>query len=82
MELGSPFSLLEALRFGLIFLVLQVAGVVAQRLLGQPGVYATALLGGLVSSASAVAALAAMATKGVISAKAGGYFPGGSPALS
>jgi uncharacterized membrane protein (DUF4010 family) len=72
MELGSPFSLLEALRFGLIFLVLQVAGVVAQRLLGQPGVYATALLGGLVSSASTVAALAAMAGKGLVPAQLGG----------
>jgi uncharacterized membrane protein (DUF4010 family) len=72
MELGSPFSLASSLRFGLVFLVLQVAGVVAHRLLGEPGVYATAVLGGLVSSASAVAALAAMAAKGVISAHAGG----------
>lgn len=72
MELGSPFSLLDALRFGLIFLVLQVTGVVAQRLLGQPGVYATALLGGLVSSASAVAALAALAGKGLVTTQLGG----------
>ena len=72
LELGSPFSLASALRFGLVFLVLQVAGVVAHHLLGQTGVYGTAVLGGLVSSASAVAALAAMATKGVISAKMAG----------
>lgn len=72
LELDSPFSLASALRFGLVFLVLQVAGVVAHRLLGQAGVYGTAFLGGLVSSASAVAALAAMAAKGVITAKAGG----------
>ena len=72
LELGSPFSLASVLRFGLVFLVLQVAGVVAHRLLGQAGVYGTAIIGGLVSSASAVAALAAMAAKGVIPAGAGG----------
>ena len=72
MELGSPFSLASVLRFGLVFLVLQVAGVVAHRFLGQAGVYGTAVIGGLVSSASAVAALAAMAGKSVISDRAGG----------
>jgi len=70
--LGSPFSLASALRFGLIFLVLQVAGVAAHQLLGQAGVYGTALLGGLLSSASAVAALASMAAQGVVPVKAGG----------
>lgn len=72
LELGSPFSLLEVLRFGLIFLALQVGGIIAHRFLGQAGVYATAILGGLVSSASAVAALAAMGAKGVVSAREAG----------
>jgi uncharacterized membrane protein (DUF4010 family) len=72
LKLGSPFSLVSALRYGLIFLVLQVAGVTAHRFLGQAGVYGTAILGGMLSSASAVAALGTMAAKGVINARAGG----------
>lgn len=63
MRLSSPFSLTSAIRFGLIFLALQLAGVAGQRLLGDSGVYGISVCGGLFSSASAVAAAAALATK-------------------
>jgi uncharacterized membrane protein (DUF4010 family) len=65
LEIRSPFSLSSAAKFGLLFLVLEVAGTLAQRLLGHLGFYAVSFAGGLISSASAVASaglLAAHAT--------------------
>jgi uncharacterized membrane protein (DUF4010 family) len=55
MELGSPFSLRNALGFGLMFAVVVVAGGVAQSEFGQIGFYLTAILSGFVSSAGATA---------------------------
>jgi uncharacterized membrane protein (DUF4010 family) len=72
LDLKSPFSLLSALKFGLIFLALQVFGTLAQGLFGHLGFYTVSFLGGLVSSASAVAAAAALAVSGKISATVGG----------
>jgi uncharacterized membrane protein (DUF4010 family) len=65
-SLSSPFSLTSALRFGVLFLILQVAGTLAQRELGQSGFYAVSLIGGLFSSAGAVASAANLATSGQI----------------
>jgi uncharacterized membrane protein (DUF4010 family) len=56
LKLEQPFSLKAALKFGLIFLILNVAGVLAHRSLGVYGFYAISVAGGLISSASAVAA--------------------------
>jgi uncharacterized membrane protein (DUF4010 family) len=56
LKLEQPFSLKAALKFGIIFLVLNVAGVLAQRSLGVFGFYAVSIVGGFLSSASAVAA--------------------------
>jgi uncharacterized membrane protein (DUF4010 family) len=56
LKLEQPFSLKAALKFGVIFLGLSVAGVLAQRSLGVFGFYAVSSAGGLLSSASAVAA--------------------------
>jgi uncharacterized membrane protein (DUF4010 family) len=67
LKLRSPFSLGSALRFGAIFLIMEVAGTVAQHLLGEVGFYAVSLVGGLVSSASAVASAASLVTHGVAS---------------
>jgi uncharacterized membrane protein (DUF4010 family) len=67
LDLKSPFSLLSALKFGTIFLVLQIAGTEAQRFFGHLGFYAVSTIGGFVSSASAVAAAGALAAKGKIS---------------
>ena len=53
MSLDSPFSLRNALTFGAAFLVIVVAGGVAQAAFGSAGLYAAAALTGLVSSAGA-----------------------------
>ncbi len=56
LKLEQPFSLKAALKFGIVFLLLSVAGILAQRSLGVFGFYAISVAGGLLSSASAVAA--------------------------
>lgn len=72
LKLESPFSLKSALTFGLLFLGLQVAGIMGQRTLGQFGLYGVSLFGGLFSSSSAVAAAAALYIKGAIPANVAG----------
>ncbi|HVW29571.1 MAG TPA: DUF4010 domain-containing protein [Polyangiaceae bacterium] len=67
LDLKSPFSLPSALKFGAIFLALQIAGTEAQRFLGHFGFYVVSAIGGVVSSASAVAAAGALAAKDKIS---------------
>jgi uncharacterized membrane protein (DUF4010 family) len=62
--MASPFSLSSALRFGVIFLIVQVAATLAERVLGEGGLYAVSAAGGVVSSASAVASVANLATAG------------------
>ncbi len=64
--LSSPFSLSGALKFGLLFLALKVAGTLAQQWLGQFGFYAVSLVGGLISSASAVASAAVLAAQNTL----------------
>jgi uncharacterized membrane protein (DUF4010 family) len=72
LALQSPFSLKSAIKFGLIFLALEVVGTLAQQFLGQVGFYAVSLVGGVVSSASAVASAASLAEHGrVLPATAG-----------
>ena len=62
--MASPFSLSSALRFGVIFLIVQVAATLAERLLGEGGLYVVSAAGGVVSSASTVASAANLATAG------------------
>jgi uncharacterized membrane protein (DUF4010 family) len=64
LQLRSPFSLLSALKFGLLFLAISVVGTLAQRALGQLGFYAVSLIGGAISSASAVASAALLTVHG------------------
>jgi uncharacterized membrane protein (DUF4010 family) len=64
LRLQSPFSLRSAIKFGLIFLALQIVSTVAQELLGPAGFYAVSIVGGAVSSASAVASAATLAEHG------------------
>jgi uncharacterized membrane protein (DUF4010 family) len=71
-RLASPFSLQSALKFGLIFLLLQVAGTLAQRGLGDVGFYAVSIVAGFVSSASGVAAAAALGAHGTIPGEVAG----------
>ncbi|HAX25144.1 MAG TPA: magnesium transporter accessory protein, partial [Chloroflexi bacterium] len=68
----SPFSLRSVLQFGLLFLVLQVAGTLAERALGSAGFYVVSVVGGLVSSASSVASAARLQNAGAISASVAG----------
>lgn len=62
----SPFSLQSALKFGLLFLVLEVVGSLGQNLFGHGGFYAVSVIGGVVSSASAVASAAMLAAQGKV----------------
>ena len=71
LPLDSPFSLFSALKFGMIFFVLQIIANLAQGVLGQAGFYAISIVGGLVSSASAVASAAALMSAGKISPATG-----------
>jgi uncharacterized membrane protein (DUF4010 family) len=61
LEIKSPFSLWAAIKFGLIFVALEASGTLAQRYLGSFGFYVISILGGVVSSASAVASAAILA---------------------
>jgi uncharacterized membrane protein (DUF4010 family) len=70
--LELPFSLWTAFRYGMVFLVLHVIGILAQHHAGDSGVYVVSLIGGLVSSASAVAAAASLAVNGSVSPHAAG----------
>ena len=65
-HLESPFSLKSALKFGVYFLILQIAGSLAQKFLGVYGFYAVSVAGGLFSSASAVASAAALNVHGAM----------------
>ena len=55
-KLELPFSLPLALKYGVVFLALHVLGNLAQRQFGDVGFYFVSAVGGLMSSASAVAA--------------------------
>ncbi len=66
-KLALPFSLAVALKYGALFLVLHMVGILMQREYGAAGFYSVTLVGGLLSSASAVAAAATMASQGEIS---------------
>ena len=65
-HLELPFSLPQALKYGAIFLVLHVVGALTQRQFGDAGFYVVSVVGGLLSSASAVAAAATLAEQGSI----------------
>ncbi|HEV7704448.1 MAG TPA: MgtC/SapB family protein [Gemmatimonadaceae bacterium] len=69
----SPFSLASALKFGVIFLALQIAATLAERFLGEGGLYVFSAAGGVVSSASTVASAANLATAGSLTARVAGH---------
>lgn len=66
-RLELPFSLPVALKYGLLFLLLHVLGSIMQREFGELGFYFVSAVGGLMSSASAVAAAANLSTQGAVS---------------
>jgi uncharacterized membrane protein (DUF4010 family) len=67
LALSSPIALTKVLRFGILFIVLQVAAALLTRVFGTSGMFAVGVLGGLISSASTTAAAATMAMRGQIS---------------
>ncbi len=67
LRLESPFSIRSALQLGLLFVGLQVAGTLAQRTLGELGFYSVSVVGGLLSSSSAVASAGALAAQHTLS---------------
>jgi len=71
-NLDSPFSLPQALKFGVVFLLLSIFGTLGVRALGSVGFYAVSVIGGLVSSASAVASAGQLAAHHHLSDAAGG----------
>jgi uncharacterized membrane protein (DUF4010 family) len=71
LSLESPFKLSAALKFGLVFLVLNVVGGLAQRNFGPASFYFVSMAGGLLSSASSIASAATLITHHEISATTG-----------
>jgi uncharacterized membrane protein (DUF4010 family) len=69
-QIMLPFSLWSALKYGLIFLLLHIVGVLTQKYFGNVGFYLVSVIGGAVSSASAVAAAASLAANGKLTLEA------------
>ncbi|HMF76922.1 MAG TPA: DUF4010 domain-containing protein [Bryobacteraceae bacterium] len=72
LQLSSPLSLSKVLKFGLIFLVIEIIGTVGQRYLGHFGFLLVSVIGGLVSSASTAGAAATLAIHGKITPETAG----------
>jgi len=70
--LTSPIALGKVLRFGVVFIVIQVVGTLLTRFFGNAGMLVMGGVGGLISSASTTAAAATMAMHGQISAALAG----------
>ena len=66
LEIGSPFALGPAFKFGAIFMFFMFIANAGNDLAGTSGTYATAI-GGIVSSSAVTASVAALAIKGSIS---------------
>lgn len=67
LKLHSPLEIKKVASFGLLFILIQSAGSLGERLLGSSGVVLVSLAGGLVSSASSTAAAATLAAHARIS---------------
>ncbi|QLG61584.1 MgtC/SapB family protein [Halorarum salinum] len=65
-DIESPFSLRNALAFGVVFLLILAASSVAQTEFGTAGLYVTALVSGLVSSAGATTSAVLLYRAGTI----------------
>ncbi len=65
LELGTPFAVIPAAKFGFMFLIISVASFLGRSTMGDYGIYA-ASLGGLISTTSVSASLAAFYLTGEI----------------
>jgi uncharacterized membrane protein (DUF4010 family) len=72
LRLGSPVSLKRVFIFGVMFVIIGVAGTLGQRYLGRFGLIIVSAMGGFVSSASTTAAAANLAHNGSIDMDAAG----------
>lgn len=70
LDLENPFTMRYVLGFGALFLLIILAGGIAEARFGTAGLYATAVLGGLVSSAGATASAVVLYTNGTVGANA------------
>lgn len=66
-SLETPFALGQALKYGALFLALHIVGGLTQREFGDLGFYFVSVIGGLLSSASSVAAAASLDAQGAVS---------------
>jgi uncharacterized membrane protein (DUF4010 family) len=71
LNLDSPFSLSAALKFGAVFLVLNVIGALAQRHFGSASFYFVSVAGGLLSSGSSIASAATLISHGELTPTTG-----------
>jgi uncharacterized membrane protein (DUF4010 family) len=72
LRLSSPLSLPKVLKFGLIFLLIEIVGNIGQRYFGHFGFLLVSVIGGLVSSASTTGAAATLALHGKITPNTAG----------
>ena len=72
LHMSSPISLRHVMKFGVLFVVMEIVGTIGARFLGKYGFLALSLLGGVVSSASTTAAAATMAVHGKLSPQVAG----------
>ena len=72
LKLSSPLQLSKVLKFGLIFVAIEVMGNLGQRYLGHFGFLLVSVVGGLVSSASTAGAAATLCMHGKITPQAAG----------
>jgi uncharacterized membrane protein (DUF4010 family) len=70
--LKLPFSLWITLKYGALFVCIQIIGNLAQQAAGQGAFYLISFLGGLASSASSLAAAANLTANGTISSETAG----------
>lgn len=66
MTIDSPFSITSGIKFASIFALASVASVLGQEFLGSFGVYATAFIGGVASSAAVVSSAATSYSTGAM----------------
>jgi uncharacterized membrane protein (DUF4010 family) len=66
LTLDSPFSLYAALKFGAVFLLLNVVGALAQRHFGSGSFFFVSVAGGLLSSGSSIASAATLIHHGEV----------------
>jgi uncharacterized membrane protein (DUF4010 family) len=71
LSLESPFKLSAALKFGLVFLALNIVGALTQRHFGPASFYFVSIAGGLLSSASSIASAATLISHHALSVSTG-----------